>query len=327
VTNSQIAVLCGAFLAGSAIVTGSNILLVRAARVTPPDQRTRIAMVPRFNGDPYFASCREGAEEAARELDVHLVWDGPNAPDSTAQFQILQTWLDGRVDAIAVAPSDPSGISLVLRKARARGIPVITWDSDAQPNARDVFVNRMDVDKATRILAAEAADLAGSNGEIAVLGGASPYYLEAFRESLLARAAGSNISTIQLASEDGEQAFRETREILRASRSLKLIVAFSPAAVGGAAEAVLLSRRKGIRVIGAGLPASAQRYLDSGIAPLLLHWDPRDLGYLTVYVAAGLARRKLDPAMDSVVAGRLGKRDFCGGEIVLGPPMLVRAHL
>ncbi len=322
-TNSQVLVLCGTFLAGSVLVAGSNALLVRAARVTAPDQRTRIAMIPRLNGDPYFASCREGAEEAARELNVRLVWDGPNSSEPTAQFQILQTWLDRRVDAIAVAASEPSGSSLMLRKARSRGIPVITWDSDAQPDARDIFVTPVDVDQTARILAAEAADLTRGKDEIAVLTEASPY-AEAFRASLTDRHPTANLSTVQLASDDEQEAFRGASEFLRACPSVKLMVAFSPMAVGGAAEAVLVSRRNGIRVIGAGVPASGHRYLESGVTPLLIHWDPRDLGYLTVYVAAGLARHNLNPSMDSVEAGRLGKRDFCGGEIVLGPPAVVR---
>jgi hypothetical protein len=30
----------------------------------------------------------------------------------------------------------------VLRKARPRGITVLTWDADAEPDARDYFVNQ-----------------------------------------------------------------------------------------------------------------------------------------------------------------------------------------
>jgi len=325
-TNSQLSVLCGAILAGSALLAGGNVLLVRSARVTPPDQRTRIAMIPRFNGDPYFVSCREGAEEAARELDVHLVWQGPNAPDSTAQCQILETWLDRRVDAIAVAASEPYGVSVLLRKARGMGIPVVTWDSDARPDARDIFVNPVDAGKTAQLLAAEAAELVDGKGEIAALSSASVSLLDAFRAGLADRHAAAKISTTPLAGDNGDDAFREAREFLRASPAPKLIVAFSPMAVGGAAEAVLLSRRKNVWVIGAGLPAAGRRYLDSGVTPLLVHWEPRDLGYLSVYVAAGLARHKLNPAMDSFVAGRLGKRDFCDGEIVLGPPVVIRPH-
>jgi rhamnose transport system permease protein len=97
-------------------------------------------MIPQWKGDAYFRSSREGAEEAACELDVDLVWEGPNTPDATEQLMMLQAWNVRPVDAMAVAVSDSSGGSLALRKFRARKIPVVTWDSDAEPDSRDIFV-------------------------------------------------------------------------------------------------------------------------------------------------------------------------------------------
>ena len=74
--NSQLAILCCAvILAGSLIVAGTNIWLVRSLRpadivtartVAKPGKRPVIAMMPKAKGDPYFVSCRAGAEEAAR---------------------------------------------------------------------------------------------------------------------------------------------------------------------------------------------------------------------------------------------------------------------
>ena len=80
--NSQVAVLCGAILAGALIVAGTNVWLVRSRvgarrRGRRTAQRRAggraalvIAMMPKAKGDPYFVSCRAGAEEAARELGV-----------------------------------------------------------------------------------------------------------------------------------------------------------------------------------------------------------------------------------------------------------------
>ena len=75
--NSQLAVLCSVILAGSLIVAGTNVWLVRSLRpsgggAAPPAPAPRreapvIAMMPKAKGDPYFVSCRAGAEEAARE--------------------------------------------------------------------------------------------------------------------------------------------------------------------------------------------------------------------------------------------------------------------
>ena len=66
---------------------------------------------------------------------------------------------------IAVAVENRAGISTVLRKARQRGIHVLTWDADAEPDARDFFVNQATpegigytlTDEAARLPAAKAS--------------------------------------------------------------------------------------------------------------------------------------------------------------------------
>ena len=93
VKNSQVAVLCGAILTGALLVAGTNIWLVRSFRPsagvagsTSADSarhRPVIAVMPKAKGDPYFVSCRKGAEEAARELGVDLIWDGPTSLDAS----------------------------------------------------------------------------------------------------------------------------------------------------------------------------------------------------------------------------------------------------
>ena len=99
-------------------------------------------MMPKSKGNAYFIACRKGAEEAAEELGVELIWDGPTDPDPAKQNEIIDTWITRGVDVIAVAVENREGISSVLRKARERGIKVITWDADAEPDARDFFVNQ-----------------------------------------------------------------------------------------------------------------------------------------------------------------------------------------
>jgi len=46
------------------------------------------------------------------------------------------------VDVIAVSVENKEAISTVLRKARGQGINVLTWDADAEPDARNFFVNQ-----------------------------------------------------------------------------------------------------------------------------------------------------------------------------------------
>ncbi len=121
-------------------------------------------MMPKSKGNAYFIACRKGAEEAAKELGIKLIWDGPTDPDPAKQNEVVDTWITRGVDVIAVAVENRDGISSVLRKARQRGIKVLTWDADADPAARDFFVNQATpegigqtlMDNAARFWAAKA---------------------------------------------------------------------------------------------------------------------------------------------------------------------------
>jgi rhamnose transport system substrate-binding protein len=138
--NSQLAILCATVIAGALIIAGSNWYLVRGLRSTDGpaasaagQRAVTVAMMPKSKGDPYFISCRVGAEEAAKELNVNLIWDGPTEVDPAAQNQFVEGWITRRVDAIAVSVGSAASISTVLEKARKQGIKVVTWDADSAP--------------------------------------------------------------------------------------------------------------------------------------------------------------------------------------------------
>jgi rhamnose transport system substrate-binding protein len=62
-----------------------------------------------------------------------------------------------------------------------------------------------------------------------------------------------------------------------------------------------------IKVSGLGLPAEMVSYTMNGCAPQFALWDFRDLGYLTTYVAYGLATGQLTGEEgESFTAGRMG---------------------
>ncbi|MGH9768046.1 MAG: ABC transporter permease/substrate-binding protein, partial [Blastocatellia bacterium] len=109
VKNSQVAILSAVILTAALIVAGSNWLLVRslkqgsnsnatAASSSATTKRTTVAMMPKAKGDPYFVSCRKGAEEAARELGVDLIWGGPTDLDPAKQNEVVEGWITRGVD-------------------------------------------------------------------------------------------------------------------------------------------------------------------------------------------------------------------------------------
>jgi rhamnose transport system permease protein len=285
-------------------------------------------MMPKAKGDPYFVSCRAGAEEAARELGLELIWDGPTSLDAARQNELVESWITRQVDAIAVAVENQAGISTVLRKAREHGIRVLTWDADAARDARDFFVNQATPEGIGTTLTDEAARLLSEKGDFAVITGAlsaanQNLWIDAIRKRLAEKHAGLKLVTIRPSDDDRDKAFAETQTILKVYPNVKLVMAISAPAVPGSAEAVRQSGRKDVGVIGLSLPAICKPYIHAGVVQSIVLWNTRDLGYLTVYAASMLVRKQIGPGIDSLSAGRLGTIQVRGSEIVLGVPLII----
>ena len=338
VKNSQVAILCGAILAGSLIVAGTNIWLVhslepvagaaRAGTLPVAGHRPIIAVMPKAKGDPYFVSCRAGAEEAARELGLELIWDGPTGLDAAKQNQVVENWITRQVDVIAVAVENKAGISTVLRKARQRGIRVLTWDADAEPDARDFFVNQATPEGIANTLTDEAARLLGGKGEFAIITGAlsaanQNQWIAFIKKRLAEKYPGLKLATIRPSDDDRDKAFTETQTILKVHPSVKLVMAISAPAVPGAGEAVRQAGRRDVDVIGLSLPDICKPYVHDGVVQTVVLWNTRNLGYLTVYAGSLLAQKKIQSGATSVQAGRLGTLEVRGSEIILGTPLII----
>src|SRR5215831_13028591 len=134
-------------------------------------KKLTIALLPKSKGNAYFISCQKGAAKAADELGDELIFDGPTDTDPAKQNEIVENWITLGVDVIAAACENKEGISTALRKARSKGIHVITYDADALPDAREFFVNQATPQGIGYVLMDEAARLCSTQGEFAVITG------------------------------------------------------------------------------------------------------------------------------------------------------------
>ncbi len=335
VKNSQVAVLSAVILAGALIVAASNWWLVRGIHyvgVTVPLATSRgravqIAMMPKAKGDPYFASCKLGAEEAARQLGADLIWDGPTDLDPAKQNEVVEGWITRRVDVMAVSVANQAAISTVLRKALAAGIHVLTWDADAEPDARDFFVDQATPQGIAYTLTDEAARLLNGRGEFAIITGAlsaanQNEWIKFIRERLSTKYPDLKLVTIRPCDDDRDRAFAETQTLVKVYPHLKLIMGIAAPAVPGAAEAVKQSSRKDVKVIGLSLPNLCKPYVHEGVVQAVVLWNTRDLGYLTVYAAEALANGTLKRGDKTLQAGRLGTIEIRKSDIILGAPFV-----
>ncbi|HVO98177.1 MAG TPA: substrate-binding domain-containing protein [Bryobacteraceae bacterium] len=332
--NSQVAILCAAILVGALITVGSNVWLVRSLKTAAPATAATaghtpvIAVMPKAKGDPYFVSCRTGAEEAARELGVELIWDGPTGLDAAKQNEVVESWITRGVDAIAVAVENQAGISTVLRKARQKGIHVLTWDADAEPDAREYFLNQATPEGIGNALTDEAARLLNGKGDFAIITGAltaanQNQWIDFIKKREADKHPGLNLVTIRPSDDDRDKAFSETQTIMKVHPSVKLVMAISAPAVPGAGEAIRQSGRKDVDVIGLSLPGICKTYIHDGSVQTIFLWNTKNLGYLTVYAGTMLSQNKVPAGATMFQAGRLGALEISGSQIILGAPLLI----
>src|SRR5262249_46046696 len=136
------------------------------------------------------------------------------------QNEVVEGWITRHVDAIAVSVENQAGISTVLRKARERGIKVLTWDADAAPDARDYFINQATPEGIGFTLVDEAARLIGGKGEFAVITGAlsaanQNAWLVFIRQRVASKYPDMKLVTVRPSDDDRDKAFNETQTVLK----------------------------------------------------------------------------------------------------------------
>ena len=287
-----------------------------------------IAFMPKSKGNGYFIACRTGAEAAAKELNVKLLYDGPTEPDPARQNEIVETWITRGVDVIAAACENREGISTALRKAQSKGIKVITYDADALSDARSYFVNQATPEGIGNTLMDEAARLLDGSGEYAIItasltAGNMIEWQKAIEKRNAEKYPNMKRAALRPCDDLKDKAFAEATAIMNAHPNVKLLMNICSPAVPGAAEAVKQAGKTGaVKVIGLGLPSENKRYVKEGVTDTVILWKVQDLGYLTIEAAVALAKGELKPGAASFKSKKAGEVEIQGDNILLGKPFL-----
>jgi rhamnose transport system substrate-binding protein len=303
-------------------------LLLATSSLFAADPKLMIALMPKAKGNAYFLSVKAGAEKAAKELGVELLFDGPTDSNAAKQNEIVENWITLGVDVIAVAAENKEGISTALRKAQKQGIKVVSYDADALPDARSFFVNQATPQGIGFALMDEAARLCDGAGDFAIITATlTAANQREWQKHIEARLKDKypqmKLVAVRPSDDLKDKAQSEATALMGANPNLKLIMAICSPGVPGAAEAVKQAGKTGkVKVIGLGLPNENKRYVHDGVTDSVILWNTEHLGYLTVYAGAALAKDELKPGAKSLKAGSLGTLQIEGDNILLGKPFI-----
>ncbi len=288
------------------------LLIVCFSATTVAQDKYRLVIIPKLVGISYYDAVKQGVDQAARELpQLQVVWAGPAQDRVEKQIELIDKLIPTHPSMLAVAANDPVDIVPALKRARAEGIRVMSWDGDTM--LREFFVNLVDFNEFGERIVAATHEEVGERGDIAIITTSfnSPNqasWIAAIKRQIYTKHPGLKIVDVRPAGESAEEAYRIAQDYLKSIPTLKAIIALGSPNLPGAARAVKEAGLSGrVAVVGNSTPNLMRAYLKDGTVKKVVLWNAIDHGYLTVYTAYRLLSGELK-AGSAFHAGRLGPR-------------------
>jgi ribose transport system substrate-binding protein len=250
----------------------------------------RITMIAKSSTNPVFLSARVGAEAAAKDLskkygiNVEIDWRTPPTEDGQVQAQRIAQAVNEGTDAILISCSDAGKVTGAINDAVDRGVPVMTFDSDAAESKRFAFYGVDDIETGNRVMR-ELAQQMGGKGKVAILAGNqnAPNLRKRVEgvEQEAAKYSGITIVGTFFHIETPQDAAAEVLRVMNAYPDVK-----GWAMVGGwplFTKTLLtdLDPAK-VKVVAVDALPAQLPYVEKGIAPVLLAQPTYKWGYVSV---------------------------------------------
>ncbi|SDT43318.1 monosaccharide ABC transporter substrate-binding protein, CUT2 family [Paenibacillaceae bacterium GAS479] len=288
-------------------------------------QKFTIGIVPKVMGISYFNVAQEGAMEAADDLNVKVIYEGPPIADAAKQIKVIRRLINIPVDAIAISANDPEKLLPVMLEAKGKGIKVITWDADTVPEGREFFVNMVETETLGRHLLDTLAWNTEEKGEYAIMTGAlsasnQNEWIKWIRQQQREYYPKMKLVDIVATDDDPQKAYETAKQLLVKHPKLAGIIGNSSVSPPAAAQAVReAGKASQVKVVGLSTPNLMRDYLKDGSAQMATLWSPKKLGYLTIVLAKNLLDGKLP--YDGQEIYNVGHIRVNGNMVIMGEPL------
>jgi rhamnose transport system substrate-binding protein len=279
-----------------------TILLIAAILCTQligtfaANEKLKIAFIPQLIGIPYFTAMEQGGKDAAKQFGVEFDYVGATTASAPEQVRIMDSLITQKYDAISVSVLDSVSINPIIEKARKAGIAVYTSDSDSPNSERQAYIAQaLDQDLGYTLLDTLAKQLK-NQGKIGIVSGESTAtnlnsWIGYMKERIKKYPKMSIVDVRFTTGGSSEDAFRQAQQLMVRYPDLKGLVAVASSTIPGVARAVESTNKIGkVKVIGYGSPNTVRPFVKKGIMEASILWNPRELGYLTVWAGMKLAK-------------------------------------
>jgi len=269
----------------------------------------KIAVIPKGTTHEFWKSVHAGAEKAAAEMKVEIVWKGPlKEDDLKQQVDLVESFTAQGVSGIVLAPLNDKALVKVVKDAKRAGIPTVVIDSALQGEHHTSFVATDN--RAAGTLAGEhLAKLLGGKGKVVVLRYQEGSASTAKRETGFIEAAKASgltvVSDNQYAGATTESAFSASESLLQAKKASEDGVdgIFTPneSTTFGMLRALRTAGLAGkVKLVGFDASDKLLEGLKAGDISGLVVQNPHQMGYLGVKtMVAHLRGEKVEASIDT----------------------------
>ncbi len=281
------------------------------------DGRLQIAVIPKGTTHQFWKSIHAGAEKAAKEFDVNIIWQGPQKEDDRQmQIQVVQNFISRGIDGMVVAPLDSRALVGPISTAVKRKIPVVIIDSGIEGREYHSFV-ATDNYKGGQLAAERLSEVMGGKGKAILLryqeGSASTTNREkGFFERLPEIAPDIElISSNQYAGATIEKGLQASQNILNRFPEVEGIFCPNETSAQAMLRALQTAGRAGdVKLIGFDSNEILVNALRDGEVHGLAIQDPFKMGYLGVKAAVelhggGTVPRRIDTGVVMITADNM----------------------
>lgn len=280
-----------------------------------------ITMIAKSSTNPVFLSAQTGANDAAKDLtaktgvEVKIDWETPAQEDGQKQASNIENAINsGTTDAILMSCSDANKVTNAINDAVAKGIPVMTFDSDAPQSKRFTYYGANDKTVGTEVMDELGAQM-GGKGVVAILAGNQDApnlqaRAQAVKDEAKAKFPGIQILKVVNHIETPKDATQAVEDEMKANPQIT-----GWAMVGGwplfATSLLTELDPSKVKVVAVdALPAELD-YVEKGIAPVLLAQPTYLWGYVSVNMIFDKIINKKDiPAFNEMPLVKVDKENL-----------------
>src|SRR2546427_10803490 len=267
------------------------VLILPLYAAAPPTVGLSISTL----NNPFFVDLRDGAQAAAKRLNVNLVvLDAQN--DSAREASQIEDLIQKKVAVIAINPTDSDAIAPTIRKVQGAKIPVITVDRGA--NGVTVAAHIASDNVAGGEMAAQyVAKRLKGKGNVVMLEGiagtsAARDRGKGFRDGLKGY-TGIKLVAVQTADFDRAKGLSVMENILQAQKKVDAVFAQNDEMALGAIQAITAAKReKEMFVVGFDAIADALAAIKAGTMAAAIAQQPKVMGRLAVENAVKIIKKQ-----------------------------------